>query len=124
MMSGFAAVALLLAASGIYAVISYSVAQRRHEMGVRLALGAHPSDVLRLVVAQALKLAAIGLAIGLPCALGLMWTTAGFLYGAITLDPQTFAAFTLVLGAVAAMAGYVPARSAAGLDPMIVLRYE
>ncbi len=124
MMTGFAIVAILLAASGIYAVISYAVAQRRHEIGVRLALGAQPGDVMRLVVGHSLKLAGLGLAIGLPSAAALMWIMAGVLYGVVTPDLLTLAGITVLLGLAAALAGYLPARRACGLDPLIVLRHE
>jgi putative ABC transport system permease protein len=124
MMAMFGLLALVLAAVGVYGVIAYSVTQRTHEIGVRTALGAQPRDVLGLVIGQALKLAAVGLAIGLPVALGLGRVMAGALFGMVALDAMTFAGFTLLLATVALLAGYVPARRAMTVDPMVALRYE
>jgi putative ABC transport system permease protein len=124
MMSVFAVIALALAGAGIYAVISYLVAQRTHEIGVRMALGARRVDVLSLVVGHALKLAAAGLAIGLPAAYVMTRVMSSALYGVIALDAATFAGFTLLLAAVALLAGYVPARRATGIEPVAALRHE
>src|SRR5262245_43595398 len=118
----FGALALALAAVGIYGVISYAVSQRTHEIGVRVALGARPQDVLRLVLGQSLKLAALGLAIGLPVALALGRVMAGALFGVIALEPLTFVGFTLLLTGVAMLAGYLPARRATKVDPITALR--
>jgi predicted lysophospholipase L1 biosynthesis ABC-type transport system permease subunit len=124
MMGVFAGIALVLAAAGIYAVISYLVAQRTHEIGVRMALGARQRDVLNLVVGYALKLALVWLAIGLPAAYAMTRVMSSALYGVIALDAATFAGFTLLLAAVALAAGYIPARRATKVDPMVALRYE
>jgi putative ABC transport system permease protein len=124
LMAMFGALALLLAAVGVYGVMAYAVSQRTHEIGVRMALGAQPRDVLRLIVGQALKLAALGLAIGLPVALALGQVMAGALFGIVALDPLTFVGFTLLLTGVALLASYLPARRAMKVDPMVALHYE
>ena len=124
MMLVFGGIALVLAAAGIFAVMAYSVSQRTHEIGVRMALGAERSDVIRLVVGYALRLAIIGLAIGLPCALAISHVLASVLLGVIRIDPLTFILFTLVLAAVAAIAAYIPARWAARVDPVVALHHE
>jgi putative ABC transport system permease protein len=120
----FGALALVLASVGIYGVMAYAVSQRTREIGVRVALGARPQDVLRLVVGQSLKLAALGLAIGLPVALALGGVMAGALFGVVALEPMTFVGFMLLLTGVALLAGYLPARRAMRVDPMIALRFE
>ncbi len=124
MIAVFAAMALVLAAAGIYGVISYSAAQRTHEMGVRMALGATRGDVLMAVVGPALKLALAGLAVGLPAAYAMSRAMSSTLFGVIALDVGTFAAFTLLLAAVALAACYIPARRATRVDPAVALRYE
>jgi putative ABC transport system permease protein len=123
-MAIYAVLALVLALSGTYAVIAYSAARRTQEMGVRLALGAAPRDVLKLVVGQAVRLALAGLAIGLPAAILLTRVMSSAVLGVVALDWTVFAGFTLLLVASAALAGYVPARRAAGVDPVTALRCE
>jgi len=124
MMSAFGIVALVLAASGIYALMTYSVTQRTHEIGVRMALGAERVDVLVLVVGYAIRLTVIGLAFGVPVALALTHALSSLLFGVVRLDLLIFAMFTLLMALVAAVAAYVPARRATRVDPMVALRYE
>jgi putative ABC transport system permease protein len=124
MMSTFAAIALLLAATGVYAVISYSVAQRTHEVGVRMALGAGRNDVLKMTLLGALRLAAVGLAIGIPAALALTRLMSSALFNVVAFDWTMFAGFTIVLACSALIAGYVPALRATRVDPVNALRHE
>jgi putative ABC transport system permease protein len=124
MMFVFGVVALVLSASGIFALMTYSVTQRTHEIGVRMALGAQRGDVLKLVVGYAIKLAIIGLAIGVPIALALTRVLSSVLFGVVRIDTPVFALFTLLLALVAALAAYIPARRATQVDPMVALRYE
>lgn len=124
MMLVFAFCALTLAAAGIFAVMAYSVTQRTHEIGVRVALGAQRIDVLRLVVGFAMKMAAAGLVIGLALAAVLTRALSSVLFGVVRTDVPTFALLTLLLAAVAAMAAYLPARWAMKVDPMVALRYQ
>jgi putative ABC transport system permease protein len=122
--SSYGLVALFLASLGIYGVMAYSVTQRTQEIGVRMALGAQPSDVLRLVGRQGLKLVGFGMGLGLAAALGLTRFMAGFLYGVSPSDPPTYFALSGILALVALVACWLPARRAALVDPMIALRMD
>lgn len=124
LMGAFGAVALALAALGVYGVLSENVAQRTREIGIRVALGASPGLVRKLVLTQALKLTAIGLAIAVPLSLGVNRAMASLVFGIVSLDVNVIAEFTLVLILVALAAAYFPARRAMRVDPMVALRYE
>lgn len=120
----FALLALLLAAIGVYAVMSYMVVQRRREIGVRLALGARRADVIRLLLTNGLRLTGLGVVLGLAGALALSSILAHFLFGVSPHDPLTYATVTLALVGIAGLAAYMPSRGAASVDPVLVLREE
>jgi putative ABC transport system permease protein len=120
----FSALALFLASIGIYGVISYSVAQRTREIGIRMALGANQRQILTMILGGGTKLAALGIVIGAAGALGLTRFIRSFLYGVSPSDPLTFTLISLILAGVALLASYVPARRAMKVDPNTALRYE
>ncbi len=124
LMAAFAIIALALSAAGVYAVMAYSVVQRRQEIGIRMALGADPKDVWKLVVGNALRLVAIGLAVALPVALVLSRIMVSVLSGIIALDPVTFMGFAIVPALFAVLASYIPARRATAIDPLLALRLD
>jgi putative ABC transport system permease protein len=120
----FAALALILAAIGIYGVLSYSVSQRTRELGIRMALGARSSDVLRLVIVQGMKLSVLGIALGLAISFALSRLINSLLFGISAYDPGTFSLMCVVLIGVGLLACYLPARRALGVDPITALRIE
>jgi len=124
LLAAFAALALALAAIGIYGILAYAVTERTHEIGVRLALGAQRRDVLSMIVAQGMAMTAAGAAIGVVAALAVTRLMSSLLFGISAADPMTFAAIPLLLGVVAFVACYVPARRATRVDPLVALRTE
>ena len=124
LLSVFAALALLLSSIGIYGVISYVVGQRTNEIGIRIALGAQQRDVLRLMLGEGMKMALIGVAIGIAVALGLTHLMVNILFGVSATDPLTFLGVATLLVLVALTACWIPARRATRVDPLVALRYE
>jgi ABC-type antimicrobial peptide transport system permease subunit len=124
MMTTYAVIALLLAVTGIYAVISYLVAARTHDIGVRMALGARRGDVLKMTMGEGVRLTATGLAFGIPLAILLARVMSSALYNTVNIDPVTFAVFAAVLFLSALLAGYLPSLRATRIDPMTALRDE
>jgi putative ABC transport system permease protein len=120
----FSSIALIIAAVGIYGVISYSVAQRSKEFGLRIALGAQPMNILGLVLKQGVLLTTTGIAVGVACALGLTRLMASLLFGVKPSDAVTYVGVSALLAAVALFASYIPARRATQVDPIKALRYE
>jgi putative ABC transport system permease protein len=117
-------IAVVLAAVGVYGVMAYSVAERTQEIGVRVAMGAQPGDVLRLIMTRGILITSVGLLIGLPLAWGLAQLMASLIYGVSAGDLTTFAVITLLMGAITLVACYAPTRKAMSVDPIVALRWE
>ena len=124
LLGAFAGLALVITTIGIYGVISYAVSQRTHEIGVRMALGAQRSDVLRMVIWRGMRLTLVGVALGLAAALALTRIMKNLLFEVSATDPSTFALIALLLVAVALIGSYIPARRAAKVDPLLAIRNE
>src|SRR5207248_11224225 len=124
LLGSFAGVAMILAGIGIYGVIAYGVAQRTREIGIRMALGAQPADVVRMILRQSMCVIGIGLGIGLCCAFGLTHWMGSLLYGVSTHDLSIHGLVLVLLGGTGLLASYIPARRAMEIDPMTALRYE
>jgi len=124
LLASFAVIALVLAAVGIFGVMSYSVSRRTHEIGIRVTLGASPANVVRLVLGESARLVFIGLAVGIPISLGLGRFLSNLLFGIRVADPTTFTAVAILLLAVGTLAAYVPTRRAIRVDPLRALRHE
>ncbi|HLL72613.1 MAG TPA: FtsX-like permease family protein, partial [Pyrinomonadaceae bacterium] len=124
LLGSFAVLALVLAVVGIYGVMSFATRQRTREIGIRMALGATPRQVIGLVMRQGIRLALVGIALGLATAFALTRVMSSLLFGVSATDPFTYASLSLLLGGVALAACYLPARRATKVDPLIALRYE
>jgi predicted lysophospholipase L1 biosynthesis ABC-type transport system permease subunit len=124
MLAVFSAIALVLAAVGIFGLMSHSVQQRTHEFGVRLSLGATPGNIIKLILTEALRLTAAGLTLGVLAAVGLTRLLSSLLFGVRPTDPATFVVMSLLLGVIACMAACIPARRATAVNPVIALRME
>jgi putative ABC transport system permease protein len=124
LLSGFAIVAVILACLGVYGVVSYVTVQRTHEIGIRMALGSRKAEVIKLIVGEGLRPAAIGVAIGIAISVKATGLLSSLLYGLTPTDPLTFAAVLLLMAGVTLLASYIPAQRAANLDPMRSLRHE
>ena len=117
-------IALVLASVGVYGVMSYSVSERTHEIGIRMAMGATKSQIQRLIIGNGMLLTVIGIVIGMPIAVALATALSSLLFGVSSKDPISFVVLPLILAAVALLASYIPARRALRVDPLVALRYE